>query len=195
MNNVIFTYNQEMASQAGQGGFISETGAYLLEITEAKWVVSSNKGTFGLELSVESDAGLKANYLSIWYSKSDNSAIAMGQNMVQAIMGCTGVQQLSHQQVGDVSVAPELKGKNIGLVLQKILKTKQDGSDTHSFDIKMPYISQSGQTITERNTGAQPETVTKIMGWLKDKDDRTQQMQNQHGYDNPPSNYDNGMDF
>lgn len=175
MNNVIFQYNQEMASQAGQGGFINETGAYIFDISEAKWVVSSNKGTFGLELSVESDAGLKANYLSIWYAKSDNSPISMGQNMVQAIMGCAGVMQLSQAQKNDYYIAPELTGKKLGLVLQKILKSKQDGSDTHSFDIKMPFFAQGQQTIQERNTGAQAESVASMLAWLKDKDERTQQ--------------------
>lgn len=185
MSNVIFQYNQDMATQAGQGGYVNETGAYNFEITEAKWVVSSNKGTFGMELSVESDQGLKANYLSIWYAKSDNSPIAMGQNMVQAIMGCAGVQQLSSMTKNDYTVAPELQGKNIGLVLQKILKTKQDGSDTHSFDIKMPFISQSGQTIQERNTGSQAEAVANMTSWLKDKDERSQGQQQQGGYDDP----------
>lgn len=183
MSNVIFQYNQDMASQAGQGGYVNETGAFNFEITEAKWVVSSNKGTFGMELSVESDQGLKANYLSIWYAKSDNSPIAMGQNMIQAVMGCAGVQQLSSANKSDYTVAPELQGKKIGLVLQKILKTKQDGSDTHSFDIKLPFIAQSGQTIQERNTGAQAESVTSMIGWLKDKDERTQGQQQQGGYD------------
>ena len=172
-----------MASQAGQGGFVNDTGAYNFEITEAKWVVSSNKGTFGLELSAESDQGLKVNYLSIWYAKSDNSPIAMGQNMVQAIMGCAGVQQLSQAQVNDYYVAPELKGKSVGLVLQKILKTKQsDNSDTHSFDIKLPFFTQSGQTIQERNSGAQAESVAQMLTWLKDKDERKQHG-NQQSYD------------
>ena len=183
MNNVIFQYNQDMAAQAGQGGYVNETGAYNFEITEAKWVVSSNKGTFGMELSVESDQGLKANYLSIWYAKSDNAPIAMGQNMIQAIMGCAGIQQLSSMNKNDYTVAPELQGKNIGLVLQKILKTKVDGTDTHSFDIKLPFISQSGQTIQERNSGAQAEGVAQMISWLKDKDERTQGTSQQGSYD------------
>lgn len=35
MSNVIFTYNEEAALTAGQGGFINETGAYI--ITEVYW--------------------------------------------------------------------------------------------------------------------------------------------------------------
>ena len=33
MSNVIFTYNEEAALTAGQGGFINETGAHIITIT------------------------------------------------------------------------------------------------------------------------------------------------------------------
>ncbi|MBB9433348.1 hypothetical protein FSF25_026180 [Escherichia coli] len=36
MSNVIFTYNEEAALTAGQGGFINETGAHIITITEAE---------------------------------------------------------------------------------------------------------------------------------------------------------------
>lgn len=35
MSNVIFTYNEEAALTAGMGGFINESGAYVITITEA----------------------------------------------------------------------------------------------------------------------------------------------------------------
>lgn len=36
MDEVIFTYNEESALTAGQGGFITETGAHIINITEAE---------------------------------------------------------------------------------------------------------------------------------------------------------------
>lgn len=35
MDEVIFTYNEESALTAGQGSFITETGAHIINITEA----------------------------------------------------------------------------------------------------------------------------------------------------------------
>ncbi len=43
MDEVIFTYNEESALTAGQGGFITETGAHIINITEAE-LKQSEKG-------------------------------------------------------------------------------------------------------------------------------------------------------
>ncbi|NAU78128.1 DUF669 domain-containing protein, partial [Klebsiella pneumoniae] len=40
--NVIFTYNQDDALAAGQGGFINESGAYIITISEAKLGMSES---------------------------------------------------------------------------------------------------------------------------------------------------------
>ncbi|EHL1513654.1 hypothetical protein AD960_005571, partial [Escherichia coli] len=53
MSNVIFTYNEEAALTAGQGGFINETGAYIITITEAE-LKQSEKGAKFIEFSGES---------------------------------------------------------------------------------------------------------------------------------------------
>ncbi|EHO1393237.1 hypothetical protein KIK38_005268, partial [Escherichia coli] len=53
MSNVIFTYNEEAALNAGQGGFINETGAHIITITEAE-LKQSEKGAKFIEFSGES---------------------------------------------------------------------------------------------------------------------------------------------
>lgn len=58
MNNITFTYNAESALAAGKSGFITESGAYVVTIQEAKYVTSSS-GAESIEFSVEADDGKK----------------------------------------------------------------------------------------------------------------------------------------
>lgn len=59
--------------------------------------------------------------------------------MIQAIMGVTRVAELTRQFKDNKAYAPQLEGKYIGLMLQKVLRTKQDGSDT-GFQILCPFF-------------------------------------------------------
>lgn len=172
MNNVIFTYNPEAALTAGQGGFINESGAYVITIGEAS-LTASSKGAKAIEFSGESEDGRKVQYLSVYVTKRDGSENTMGVNMVHAIMGCAGVKQATNQmKSAGHYVAPEFAGKKVGLVLQKVLRSKGDGSDTYSLEIRMPFIAQTRQTLLEKSEGKPAEAVERITSSLKDKDDR-----------------------
>lgn len=116
MSNVIFTYNEEAALTAGQGGFINETGAYIITITEAE-LKQSEKGAKFIEFSGESDDGRKIQYLSVCVQKNDGTENKFGANVVHAMMGCAGIGQLTQHMVSASKfVAPEFHGKKIGLV-------------------------------------------------------------------------------
>lgn len=171
-DNVIFTYNQDDAVAAGQSGFISESGAFILTITEAK-LMHNEKGAQYIEFSGEGDDGRKVNYLSVYSIKNDGNVNKFGHNMINAMMGCCGIQRLTSKMI-TVShhIAPEFTGKRIGLVLQKVLRTKQNGDDTYGFEIRIPFIADTRQTIAEKISSAQPETVEKILSTLKDRDER-----------------------
>lgn len=171
MNNPIFTYNQEQAVKAGQANYITETGAYVGKITLAKWVTSQG-GAKALELSFEDENGLKSDYLSIWYAKKDGEPLQSGNNMIQAIMGCTGVKSLTSSPYNDNLIAPELTNKPIGLMLQKVLRLKQDGSETHSFQILCPFGASSGKTLAEHLEGKPAERINWLAFNTKDKDER-----------------------
>ncbi|EFK21678.1 hypothetical protein HMPREF9530_01695 [Escherichia coli MS 21-1] len=125
MSNVIFTYNEEAALTAGQGGFINETGAHIITITEAE-LKQSEKGAKFIEFSGESDDGRKIQYLSVCVQKNDGTENKFGANVVHAMMGCAGIGQLTQHMVSASKfVAPEFHGKKIGLVLQKVLTTNK----------------------------------------------------------------------
>lgn len=190
MNNTIFTLDQNAAIKAGGGEYISETGYYFGQIDSAEYVTAGT-GTFGLELSISTDGG-KANYLTMYYAKSDNTPINGGSNMIQAIMALTGCQSLTMMQQntpqGPVNIAPELTGKQIGFVLQKVLYTKGDGSEGHKFQI-VTVANQQNQTAKEMLEKKQPAKVESILSTLKDKDERKPVNQNapSGGY-NPANN-------
>lgn len=191
MSNVIFTYNEESAMAAGMGGFINESGAYILNIFEAELKKSPSTQSQFIEFSGESDDGRKVQYLSICTQKSDGTPNKFGVDMLNAIMGCAGVAQLTqHMHSAGKYIAPEFSGKRVGMVLQKELRSKQDGSDTYGMDIRLPFIPDTRQTLLERKDGKQPEAVDKMLLSLKDKDSRkpqaSQQSGDYHQYDETP---------
>lgn len=173
-NQPIFTLNNEEAAKAGGGDFITETGYYFGQIDKAEYVTAAT-GTRGIELSVSTDGG-KANYLTMYYAKQDNSVINGGNNMIQAIMAVTGCQQLTaiqqNGQNGVEHIAPELTGKQLGFVLQKVLYTKNDGTDGYKLQIVVVTNAQK-QTAKEMFEQKQAEKVDKILLNLQDKDERT----------------------
>ena len=194
MSNVIFSYNKEAALTAGQGGFINESGAYVITITEAA-LTTSQGGAKAIEFSGEADDGRKVQYLSVYVSKKDGSDNTFGVNMIHAIMGCAGVHQLTqHMKAAGQFVAPEFAGKRVGLVLQKVLRSKNDGSDTYGLDIRMPFIAQTHQTLLEQSEGKNAEAVDKMVAGLKDKDERKKSTGSSGSSSYSNSGYDDGFD-
>ncbi|HGA5699013.1 TPA: DUF669 domain-containing protein [Salmonella enterica subsp. enterica serovar Birkenhead] len=191
MNNVIFTYNEESALAAGQGGFINEGGAYIITITEAELRYNTNNQARWIEFSGEAEDGRKIQYLSVYSVKKDGAPNTFGENMIHAMMGCAGITQLTNHMVSASKfIVPEFTGKRIGLVLQKVLRSKQDGSDTYGMEIRIPFIADTRQTLKERKEGVKPEAVDKITASLKDRDNRNKAPQHQ---DTPP--YYGDMDY
>ena len=105
MNTTMFTYNQQLATEIGGGGqYVTKSGGYDLKVVRAQF--TENKF---LELDFETRDGLKLNYVSINHTKNDGQPNDYGQKMIHAIMGCTGVQNLTCDQNGN---CPELFGKS-----------------------------------------------------------------------------------
>lgn len=181
MSNVIFTYNEESALTAGQGGFINESGAYVITLSEAA-LKTFDTGSKAVEFSGETEDGRKVQYLSVFTTKTDGTENKFGVAIVQAIMGCTGIRQATYQ-MRDAKhiVSPEFAGKKVGLVLQKTLTSKQDGSDSYKFEIKLPFIASTRQTLKEKAEGKQAETVERMVATLKDKDDRKKKPSGNNG--------------
>ena len=194
MNNVIFQYDQDSALTSGASNYITEGGPYAGAIAEAKYVFGKNgKQSAGLEFTLSTDSG-EAKYLSVWYQKADGTVNQYGYSLIQSMMGLCKLNTLTQQAKGDYSIAPEFTGKQIGLLLQKILTSKQDGSDSYKMEIKLAFLPQTRQTLKEA-LGREPAVV--VDQWaasLTVKDERKKglsQAASYHQYEEvPPSDYE-----
>lgn len=193
MSNVIFQYDQDSALTSGASNYITEGGPYVGTIAEAKYVFGKNgKRSAGLEFTLSTDSG-EAKYLSVWYQKADGTVNQYGYALVQSMMGLCKLNTLTQQAKGDYSIAPEFNGKQIGLLLQKILTSKQDGSDSHKMEIKLAFLPQTRQTLKEA-FGREPAVV--VDQWaasLTVKDERKKgqlQAASYHQYDDIPQSDD-----
>lgn len=176
---VLMTFNKEEAVQAGSSMGITESGAYIGTLEAFSFTKASNAA--GVEFTLNSPDG-KAQFLSLYHTKKDGSVNPMGKNMIQAIMGLLQINQITGVDTGKkdysggtVLTVPEFEGREIGLILQKELTTKSDGSDGYSFDIKMAFLPGSRKTLLEAMGNKPAVTVDKIVSTLKDKDSRKPQ--------------------
>ena len=193
MSNVIFQYDQDSALTSGASNYITEGGPHVGVIAEAKYVFGKNgKQSAGLEFTLSTDSG-EAKYLSVWYQKADGTVNQYGYSLVQSMMGLCKLNTLTQQAKGDYSIAPEFTGKQIGLLLQKILTSKQDGSDSYKMEIKLAFLPQTRQTLKEA-LGREPAVV--VDQWaasLTVKDERKKgqsQSASYHQYDEVPQSDD-----
>ncbi|EEQ1805166.1 DUF669 domain-containing protein, partial [Escherichia coli] len=107
-------------------------------------------------------------YLSVCVQKNDGTENKFGASIIHAMMGCTGIGQLTQHMVSvSKYVAPEFHGKKIGLVLQKVLTTnRKTGADGYQMEIRIPFIAETGQTLKEKAEGKKPETVANMVSTL-----------------------------
>lgn len=190
MNQTTFIYNQEQAIKAGAEQFLSETGAYICNILSAEYF-QSQSGALSLVFSIETEEGLKGNYISVYYQGKEGQELQSGHNMIQAIMGCTNVKSLTQSFTNGKAYAPELANKKVGLFLQKVLRTKNDGSDTYSFQIICPFNPNSRKTLLEQIENKPAERIDWLVANYKDKDERTknQVQANTPPYQHQPNPY------
>ncbi|MEB7891008.1 hypothetical protein NGK36_17195 [Hafnia alvei] len=172
----IFSFDAESAKSAGAGG-VSETGFYAGVIFKALYTSGRDSSSAAMEFSIETDVG-KANYLRVNYLGREGQELKHGNAIIQAMMGLLKLKSLTaatrRTQEGEELYCPELEGKPIGVVLQKILYTKNtDGSDSYKFDLKQVCSPSTKKTFKEAVENLPAESVDKMLIFLKDKDERT----------------------
>lgn len=176
-----YTVDTDAARQANANNYIDQSGKYKGEFTLAE-SVTSKKGTDGIEFSFKNDDGQQANYLTLW-THNESGEPLYGFKVLSAIMTVMGIKELAPKQGNikdkdgnpkQVIAFPQLHGKPIGLVLQKVLYTKNDGKDGYKFNIFAPFQSNTELTAKEVLDGSsQPKALAGIVATLKDKDERT----------------------
>lgn len=166
----LFTYNQEQAAAVGAGQYVTKSGGFDVKVVRAVATQSQTVGSQArfLEMDFETHEGQKCNYVSICFVKGDGTQLDFGNKLIQAIMGCAGVQHLTIDQQGN---ATELLGKQFKAILQRIDFTKNNGQDGYKFDLKLPAL-MTGQTIQEQLSNKPAQAFASYAESVEDKDER-----------------------
>jgi len=177
-NNIAWTLDEEAAKKAGGGEYINEGGSYIGFFKEAKFI-TARTGSKGLELSFLSNSGMTANYLNIYFAKSNGDVIAGGANVVNALCAILGLKHLTWEKRGDEYHCPELTGKQIGIFLQKTLKINKEQKETCDLSIRVPFDPGTMRTFKEIDGSLDPKTISSLSDNYQDRDERALAASNQ----------------
>jgi hypothetical protein len=154
--------NSDLAKSADNiAAGIKETGKYVGTITRAEFL-HARTGTKGLGLSFKTDTGLTADYLDLYHTKVDGEALS-SLKTVNALMCCTKVADAKQGRIKvekwnnekkvretvEVDGYPELMGKRVGLLLQKVLETDDSGKDHDRLQIFAVFSAETELTASE----------------------------------------------
>lgn len=177
------TLNTTNAREADQhNASVSEPGKYAGTITRAE-AVTSKQGTKGIEIAIKTDDGATADYLTIWVQKANGEELS-GIKAVSALLTClklkgakTGTINTEKWDSDDrqrievqVDGYPDMMGKKIGVVLQKELYTKNNGSDGAKMNIVGFFEAGTEFTAGEiLDKATTPKQLEKTVAWLMTK--------------------------
>ena len=168
-----FNYDEQLASQIGGGQYVTKSGGYDLKVTRSEFTKSNNNQAEFLELDFETREGLKLNYVSINFTKGNGESNDFGHKMIQSIMGCMGVQNLTDSN----GKCNELYNKGLKAVVQRVDYTKQSGEkagqDGYKFEFKLPANIQTGKTVKEASTNSPATSFDQYASSIEDKDERS----------------------
>ena len=171
------SFDKEAAQKAGGSDYVTETGGYTGTI-QAK-AITAKSGSLGVEFSIKTDEGLIANYIQIYFKKSNGDIIKSGFGHLQSMMGLLRIGELqtpSGDSNGDFWIK-ELCNKNIGLFLQKRLYKKNSGDDGYDFQLRAVFDPKTLQTYKEKSTDTQAKKVPFMDENTKDLDERKDSQQ------------------
>ena len=165
------------------GKFIRDTGKYKGVFTRAELLISTEKGSRGIEFDFVSDG--KECTLQLW-THSGTGEPYSALNMVNAIMTCLALRGIQPKKMVvekydydskqrhkvEVTAFPDLMNKTIGLLLQKELSI-YNNKERSKMLIFAAYNAESEKTSTEiLDKIAQPSALAKLVLLLADKDNR-----------------------
>lgn len=171
-----FNFSAEAAQNAGASPFISECGGYAGTLTEVKATHGQNGSQAeGIEFGLSTPQG-DAPFLSIYCTKRDGTINNQGHAMICAMLAITRCQV--PQNANMAQIAALLDGKQIGLVLQKVLQMKADGvTETFKMDVKQAFLPANGCTAKELYAKVAAKEVADMLATLTVRDQRNQNRQ------------------
>lgn len=178
--NSFMTFDKEAAQKAGGSDYIMETGGYTGAI-QAK-AITAGTGSKGIEFSIKTDEGLQANYIQIYFEKSNGDKIKSGYGHLQSMMGLLQIGNLAMPQpdANNDYWIKELCDKRVGFFLQKRLYRKSsDGSEGYDFQLRAVFDPQTLQTYKEKSNNVNAQRVPYMDENTKDLDERNASGSNQ----------------
>lgn len=161
---------------------IDQSGKYAGTLTRVE-IITSSKGTEGVDFSFRADDGASADFLTLWTYNANGDAL-MGLRALNAIMTCVRVKSLTptpgqvekwdsaagQRSKFPATIFPELTNKRIGLLLQREEYEKRDGSVGVKMNIVGAFDPDSELTASEiLAQKTEPETLEKMVSALRDK--------------------------
>jgi len=184
MSDYSYTLDATSARNAESiGKFIRDTGKYKGVFTRAELLISTEKGSRGIEFDFVSDG--KECTLQLW-THSGTGEPYSALNMVNAIMTCLALRGIQPKKMVvekydydskqrhkvEVTAFPDLMNKPIGLLLQKELSV-YNNKERSKMLIFAAFNAESEKTSTEiLDKIAQPSALAKLVLLLADKDNR-----------------------
>lgn len=184
MSDYSYTLDATSARNAESiGKFIRDTGKYKGVFTRAELLISTEKGSRGIEFDFVSDG--KECTLQLW-THSGTGEPYSAINMVNAIMTCLALRGIQPKKMVvekydydskqrhkvEVTAFPDLMNKPIGLLLQKELSI-YNNKERSKMLIFAAFNAESEKTSTEiLDKIAQPSALAKLVLLLADKDNR-----------------------
>lgn len=181
-----FAFNKQAAGLAGASSYIQQGGAYICTVTDCEDKSSASGGQAAwFEFTLNAAEG-QANWVKVFYQGKDGGINDRGYNMLNAIFDLVAIGKGKTIPEGAEVKASHLKGQQIGLVLQKVLTSKQDGSDSYEFQILQAFDPKSGKTSGEISGGKDAKEVASIVASLTERDARKKgQQQRQQSWGQP----------
>ncbi len=182
------------------GKFIRDTGKYKGVFTRAELLISTEKGSRGIEFDFVSDG--KECTLQLW-THSGTGEPYSALNMVNAIMTCLALRGIQPKKMVvekydydskqrhkvEVTAFPDLMNKPIGLLLQKELSI-YNNKERSKMLIFAAFNAESEKTSTEiLDKIAQPSALAKLVLLLADKDNRKAPSQASQPQNKPANAY------
>lgn len=159
-----FTLDENSAISAGETPYITETNAYVVDITRAEYV-RAGTGSHGLRLRFIADD--KQGSVTLNYMKADNTKI-FGADFINAILYLCSIPGFNWYNAQDengrpIQVAGELANQRIGLVLESVKNQNDDG---RHLALRQVFDPVSRCTASEAKNGEMPEAVDKLLARL-----------------------------
>ncbi len=201
MSDYSYTLDATSARNAESiGKFIRDTGKYKGVFTRAELLISTEKGSRGIEFDFVSDG--KECTLQLWTHSSTGEPYS-ALNMVNAIMTCLALRGIQPKKMVvekydydskqrhkvEVTAFPDLMNKPIGLLLQKELSI-YNNKERSKMLIFAAFNAESEKTSTEiLDKIAQPSALAKLVLLLADKDNRKAPSQASQPQNKPANAY------